>query len=154
MTNRDPDSEYLAGCIVSSLIAFLILGLSVGRCLFDAYGPKTVYTNSGLTMLVLQCAIPGLLITFSSVWKFGTAAFTGSVGGWACGAAYWFLHLQQSIAKAPVDTGKQTEYLDSTMWLVPVSLFLGGFAVAILASAIRHRTETSKMNFPSKNTEN
>jgi hypothetical protein len=139
MANRDPDTEYFAGCMTSSAISFLILIISVGRCLLDAYGPKTIYSNDGLMQMVLQTSIPSLIITFFAVWKLGTAAFTGSLGGWACAAAYWFLHLQQSIAKAPAETGKQTEYLDSTMWFVPITLFVVGTVFAILGSLTGNR---------------
>lgn len=150
MANRDPDSEYFAGCITSSAISFLILIISVARCIWDAYGAKTIYTSDGLMQIVLQVSIPSLILTFLAVWKLGTAAFTGSLGGWACAAAYWFLHLQQSIAKAPAETGKQTEYLDSTMWIVPIVLFALGVGFATLGSVLRNR-KMNTTHSPGKN---
>ena len=132
MASKDPDTEYMAGCLTAVAIAFVLLLIPVLRCILDMQGAKSIFTTSGLTNLLLQTSIPCAIVSILWVRWFKIAAACGSLGGWACGTAYWFLHLQQSIASAPAQIGQQTEYLDSTMWIVPACWLGLGFAVSFL----------------------
>lgn len=136
MKSNDPDREYLFGCSIAGLAALLVIAFPITRCLIDAFGPKVIYTTSGLSALFMQSAAGAIVVSLFFCILWDTPAFTGSFGGWICGGVYWFLHLQQSIAKAVADRGEPTEYLDQSMWWVPIGWIVLGAIVCGIGHAI------------------
>jgi hypothetical protein len=139
---RDPDQEYLVGCSSAGIIGLIVLAAPVTLCMLDYYGTKTVYTSQGLKQLVV---ISGAIAFFAGLigsWVAKIAGIFGTLGGFACGAAFWFMHIQQSIAKAPSDIGKFPDYTDATMWIIPICWFLIGAIVSLPFLARRQKTTT------------
>jgi hypothetical protein len=141
--SRDPDKEYLAGCLLSGTASLVVLIVPIVMC--NAIGRQTheINTNAGLTKIFVWSILPCVAFTLPLVRRFGIAPAFGALGGFACGAAYWFLTLQQTIAKAFAETGQPTEYLDSTMFIVPVVWFAIG-AVASLLPLFKNKRINSK----------
>lgn len=141
--SRDPDKEYLAGCLLSGAASLVVLIIPIILC--NAVGRTTheINTNAGLTKIFLWSILPCVAFTVPVARRFGIAPAFGALGGFACGAAYWFLTLQQTIVKAFAETGQATEYLDSTMFIVPVAWFAIG-AVASLLPLFKNKRINSK----------
>jgi hypothetical protein len=130
--STDSDQEYLVGCMVAGLAGLLVLAFPVVRCLMDQQSGKTIYTTAGLTTLWWQAAVPSVVVGLvASLWGRIPGTF-GAFGGFTCGAAYWFLHIQQSISRAPGEIGHFPEYQDSTMWLAALGWILMGAVVCFL----------------------
>ena len=119
--SRDPDKEYLSGCLLSGTASLIILLVPIVVCSIRGTANHDINSNSGLMRMFLTALVTTMIFTFPFVRRFGIAPAFGALGGYACGAAYWFLTLQQTIAKAFAETGQATEYLDSTMFIVPVA---------------------------------
>jgi hypothetical protein len=135
---NDPDTEYLVGCATAGLAGVAVLVPPIVACLWDSYGAKSIYQSDGLTFLVGgSAACSFIFAVFASLRKNIAGAF-GAFGGIICGGTYWFLHLQQTIAKAPSDIGRYPEYQDSTMWLVPLAWLLLGAVASFLPTIIRN----------------
>ncbi|MBI1331832.1 MAG: hypothetical protein JST12_00485 [Armatimonadetes bacterium] len=136
--SRDPDKELLGGCLLSGGIALVDLIVPIIVCTIRGTSNHDINTSAGLMRMFLTAMAVTVVITFPVVRRFGIAPGFGALGGFACGAAYWFLHLQQTIAKALAETGEPTEYLDSTMYLVPLAWFIIG-AVASLTPLLKNK---------------
>ena len=136
--NRDPDRELLGGCLLSGAAALFVLVVPIVICTMHGTTNHDINTSQGLSrMFITSIAIAGLG-TIPIVRRFGIPPAFGALGGFACGAAYWFLHIQQTIAKALAETGQPTEYLDSTMYLVPFVWFSIG-AIASLLPLLKNK---------------
>lgn len=122
----------LGGCLISGAIALAVLLVPIVICTMRGTANHDINTSSGLTRMVLSSIVISGVLTLPIVRRFGIAPAFGALGGYACGAAYWFLHLQQTIAKSLAETGQPTEYLDSTMFLVPLVWFGVGAIVSLL----------------------
>lgn len=102
-------------------------------CLLDqSRPPLRVYSNDGLGFLFLWSTVISSICGAVLARLGGLAGSFGSFGGFLCGAAYWFMHIQQMVARAPAQTGVPTEYPDSTMWLVPI----GWVAIGAIVSFV------------------
>jgi hypothetical protein len=130
--SRDPDKEYLSGCLLSGTASLIILIVPIVVCTARGTANHEINTNAGLTRMVLTALAITIAFTLPYVRRFGIAPAFGALGGYACGAAYWFLTLQQTIAKAFAETGQATEYLDSTMVIVPAAWLGIGAVVSLL----------------------
>jgi hypothetical protein len=130
--SRDPDQEYFVGCAVSSILGILVLVPPIVLCVIDSTGAKSIYTSAGLVKLVGISGAAATICSLVGVRKYGIPAAFGAMGGFICGCAYWFLHLQQSIAKSQVDVGRLPEYLDQTMIIVPIIWLILGAVVSFL----------------------
>lgn len=102
-------------------------------CLLDQKdAPLRVFSIDGLRFLfgwsALASGVLGLVLSRLG----GLAGAFGSFGGYICGAAYWFMHLQQMVARSLAQNGVPTEYPDSTIWLVPLGWIAIGFVVSFL----------------------
>lgn len=127
--SRDPDKEYLSGCLMSGACSMFNLLVPILICTVRGTANHDINTNAGLSKMVITGIVITVLFTMPFVRRFGIAPAFGSLGGYACGSAYWFLTLQQAIAKAPAEVGVPTEYQDSTMFVVPlVWLAIGAIA--------------------------
>ena len=136
--NRDPDKELLGGCLLSGAAALFVLIVPIVICTMHGTASHEINTSSGLSRMFLTAIAISAIGTVPIVRRFGIPPAFGALGGFACGAAYWFLHIQQTIAKALAETGQPTEYLDSTMYLVPFAwLFVG--AVASLLPLLKNK---------------
>lgn len=136
--SRDPDKEYLAGCLLSGSASLVVLVIPIVLCNFVGRATHDINTNAGLSRIFLISIGLCIAFTLPIVRRFGIAPAFGALGGYACGAAYWFLNLQQTIAKSPAETGQPTEYLDSTMFLVPI-VWLGIGAIASLLPLYKNK---------------
>lgn len=141
--SRDPDKEYLSGCLLSGTASLFVLIVPIILC--NAMGRQTheINTNAGLTRIFLISTGIAVAFTLPIVRRFGIAPAFGALGGFACGGAYWFLNLQQTIAKAFAETGQATEYQDSTMFAVPFAWFAIG-AIASLLPLYKNNRINSK----------
>ena len=141
-SNRDPDSEYLAGCSVAGIAGFVALIPPIVLCVLDSSGPQTVFTSAGLTSLLLKAAILPVLgcAILSRIARL--PAVVGGFGGFFAGAAYWFIHLQQMITKANL-TRNPTEYGDSTMFIVPLLWVAIGAAACFAPLLLKKRQNSS-----------
>lgn len=129
---NDPDKEYLVGCFSAGFQALLVLAAPIALCVWDATSKRhTIYTNSGLTTLFLLSLAVATAITVPGVRRGGIPVAFGALGGFACGAAYWFMHVQQTIAKALAEVGTPTEYLDSTPIFIAIGWLVAGFVVCL-----------------------
>ena len=136
--NRDPDKEYLSGCLLSGMASLIVLIVPIVICNMRGSANHDINTNAGLTRMFLTALGITVVFALPFVRRFGIAPAFGSLGGYACGAAYWFLTLQQTIAKAFAETGQPTEYLDSTMFIVPLA-WLGIGAIASLLPLYKNK---------------
>ena len=136
--SRDPDKEYLSGCLLSGAASLVILLVPIVICSMRGTANHDINTNAGLSRMFLTALLITVVFTLPYVRRFGIAPAFGALGGYACGAAYWFLTLQQTIAKAFAETGTATEYLDSTMFIVPFA-WLGIGAVASLLPLYKNK---------------
>jgi hypothetical protein len=132
MSSRDPDKEYLSGCLMSGFSSLIILLVPIIICTMRGTGNHDINTNAGLTRMVVSGMIITIAFTVPFVRRYGIAPAFGSLGGYACGAAYWFLTLQQTVAKALAETGVPTEYQDSTMFAVPFAWLAIGAVASLL----------------------
>lgn len=108
-------------------MALIVLVIPITVCLIRGSSNHDINTTAGLTRMLITSLVLASVVTIPVARRFGIAPAFGALGGFACGAAYWFLHLQQTIVKAIAETGQATEYQDSTMYLVPlVWLLIGG----------------------------
>lgn len=82
--------------------------------------------------MFLTAYVASGIFTIFMVRRFGIPPAFGALGGFACGSAYWFMHIQQTIAKSIPETGQPTEYLDSTMYLVPLVWLILGAITSLL----------------------
>ena len=130
--SRDPDKEYLSGCLLSGTASLIILVVPIVICSIRGTANHDINTNTGLTRMVLTALGITVAFTVPYVRRFGIAPAFGALGGYACAAAYWFLTLQQVTAKAIAETGTPTEYLDSTVFIVPIVWFAVGAAASLL----------------------
>ena len=131
--SRSADNEYFAGCLLVGATALLTLLppiVYVGLDGSDEF-PR-IGTNEGLQDLFLRSAgfssLFGLILSRLG----GIAGAFGSMGGFLCGAAYWFLAIQQSFVKTLARYDQPTEYPDSTVWLVPLAWIGIGIVVSFL----------------------
>ncbi len=131
MSNRDPDKELLSGCLLSGSVSLAVLIVPIAVCLLRNSSHE-INTNAGLARMFIVSLVIAVAITIPFSRRWGIAPAFGALGGFACGAAYWFLHLQQTIVKALAETGQATEYLDSTMYIVPIVWFVIGAAASLL----------------------
>jgi hypothetical protein len=141
--SRDPDKEYLSGCLLSGTSSLVVLIIPIILCNIVGRQTHEINTNAGLTKIFLISIGLAAAFTLPIVRRFGIAPAFGALGGFACGAAYWFLNLQQTIAKAPAETLQPTEYQDSTMFLVPLAWFTIG-AIASLLPLYKNNRLNSK----------
>ncbi len=136
--SRDPDKEYLSGCLLSGAASLFNLLVPIVICMMRGTENHAINTNAGLSRMFLTSLGITVAFTLPYVRRFGIASACGALGGYACGAAYWFLTLQQTIVKSVAETGVPTEYLDSTMFLVPIA-WLGIGAVASLLPLYKNK---------------
>lgn len=130
---NDSDKEYLGGCLFVAIASLAVIVPPIAICLADELGNKhQVFTSDGLRAMFLMAAVISALLGLVANYLGSLAGRFGAFGGFLCGAAYWFMHLQQSIAKAPAQIGVQTEYPDSTMWIVPLAWIAIGFFVSFV----------------------
>ena len=130
--SRDPDREMLSGCLMCGAMALIVLVIPIAVCLLHGSANHDINTTAGLTRMLITSLVLASAVTIPVARRFGIAPAFGSLGGFACGAAYWFLHLQQTIVKAIAETGQATEYQDSTMYIVPLVWLLVGGLVSLL----------------------
>ncbi|HLO99574.1 MAG TPA: hypothetical protein VK171_13345 [Fimbriimonas sp.] len=129
---NDPDKEYLVGCVSAGLQAILVLACPIAVCVMDAVSKRhSIYTNSGLGSLFVVALIAATAISVPLIRRGGIPTAFGALGGFACGGAYWYMHIQQVIAKALAEYGAETEYLDSTAIFVAIGWLLIGFVVCL-----------------------
>ncbi|MEI7575621.1 MAG: hypothetical protein WCK51_01920 [Armatimonadota bacterium] len=130
---NDSDKEFLGGCLFVAFTSLATILPPIIVCMLDQQAPPfRVYSNAGLQFLfgesVLISGVMGLILARLG----GLAGSFGSFGGFLCGAAYWFMHLQQMVPKCLATTGVPTEYPDSTVFLVPLAWALIGAIVSFL----------------------
>jgi hypothetical protein len=130
--SRDPDKEYLSGCLLSGGASLVVLAIPIVICLARGSENHDINTNSGLARMFMIAVALSCSFTVPVVRLFGIATAFGALGGFACGTAFWFLHLQQAIVKALAQTGSPTEYLDSTMFVVPIAWLTIGTVASLL----------------------
>lgn len=130
--SRDPDKEYLSGCLLSGAASLIVLLVPIVICLMRGTANHDINTNAGLSRMFLTALGVTTVFTVPYVRRFGIASAFGALGGFACGAAYWLLTLQQTIAKSIAETGQATEYVDSTMFIVPIAWLGIGAAASLL----------------------
>ena len=130
--SRDPDKEYLSGCLLSGSASLVTLLIPIVIVNIRGTSNHDINTNSGLMRMFLLGIVLAVAFTIPVVRRFGIAPAFGAWGGFACGAAYWYLNLQQVIAKAFAETGQPTEYTDSTMVIVPLAWLSIGTVVSLL----------------------
>ena len=130
--SRDPDKEYLSGCLLSGSASLIVLIIPIVLCNVVGRQTHEINTNAGLTRIFLISIILAAAFALPIVRRFGIAPAFGSLGGFACGSAYWFLNLQQTITKSIPETGAPTEYQDSTMFVVPLAWFALGAVASLL----------------------
>lgn len=129
---NDPDKEYLVGCVSAGLQAILVLACPITVCVLDSISKRnTIYTNSGLGTLFMVALVAATVISVPLIRRGGIPTAFGALGGFACGSAYWFMHIQQTIAKALPEYRAETEYLDSTPIFVAIGWLLLGFVVCL-----------------------
>ena len=136
--SREPDHGSLGGCLMSGAASLVVLNVPIVLCNFRGTSNHDINTNAGLARLFLTGIGLTAAFTLPFVRRFGIAPAFGALGGFACGAAYWFLNLQQNIAKAVAETGQPTEYLDSTMIIVPFAWLTIG-AILSLAPLYKNK---------------
>lgn len=117
---------------MAGLSAVVVLAIPLVICLGRGSSNHEINTNSGLMRMFGLAALLASVYTLPMARRFGIATAFGALGGFACGSAYWFLHLQQTIVKAFAETGQPTEYLDSTMFIVPIAWFGLGAIVSLV----------------------
>lgn len=130
---KDPDSEYLSGCLFVAAAAILTLLPPIFFVSTDVEDVLPVIgTNAGLQRLFSWSA--GYSALFGLIFSRlgGLAGAFGTLGGYLCGAAYWFLTIQQTLVKTLAKEGHPTEYPDSTVWLVPLAWLGIGIVVSFL----------------------
>lgn len=130
--SRDPDKEQLAGCMLAGVASLVVLAIPLAICIRDGSTTHAINTSSGLGRMFLTAYIASGIFTLFMVRRFGIPPAFGALGGFACGSAYWFMHIQQTIAKSIPETGQPTEYLDSTMYLVPLVWLILGAITSLL----------------------
>ena len=130
---NDSDKEFLGGCLFVALTSFATILPPILFCLLDQQAPPfRVYTNAGLQFLFGYSAVISAILGLLLARVGSLAGSFGAFGGFLCGAAYWFMHLQQMVPKCLATTGVPTEYPDSTVYLVPVAWTLIGAIVSFL----------------------
>lgn len=130
--SRDPDKEQLAGCMLAGVASLVVLAIPLAICIRDGSTTHVITTSSGLGRMFLTAYVASGIFTIFMVRRFGIPPAFGALGGFACGSAYWFMHIQQTIAKSIPETGQPTEYLDSTMYLVPLVWLILGAITSLL----------------------
>lgn len=130
--SRDPDKELLGGCLLAGSAALGVLLVPIIVCAIRGSQSTDIYTTSGLTRMFVMANLGSAIIAIPFSRRFGIAPAFGALGGYACGSAYWFMHIQQSIPKALAQTGQPTEYADSTMYVVPIAWLAIGFVTSLL----------------------
>ena len=126
--------------VAISSIAVLVPPIAV--CLADELGNKhQVFTSDGLKTMFIIASLIASLLGLVAAFLGGLPGSFGSFGGFLCGGAYWFMHLQQSVAKAPAEIGLPTEYPDSTIWLVPIGWVVIGFLVSFVPMLKKQRSK-------------
>ncbi len=113
-------------------MALIVLVIPIAVCLLHGSSNHDINTTAGLTRMLITSLVLASAVTIPVARRFGIAPAFGALGGFACGAAYWFLHLQQTVVKAIAETGQATEYQDSTMYIVPLVWLLVGGLVSLL----------------------
>jgi hypothetical protein len=130
---NDADKEFLGGCLYVAIASIAVILPPIVICLLDQKEvPMRVYTNDGLRFLFSWSVIASGVLGIVLARLGGLAGSFGSFGGFLCGAAYWFMHLQQMVARSIAQNGTPTEYPDSTIWLVPIAWTLLGFIVSFV----------------------
>jgi hypothetical protein len=130
---NDADKEFLGGCLYVSIASIAVILPPIVICLLDQKEiPMRVYTSDGLRLMFAWSAVASGLSGLVLARLGGLAGSFGSFGGFLCGAAYWFMHLQQMVARSVAQTGTPTEYPDSTIWLAPLAWTAIGFVVSFL----------------------
>lgn len=130
---NDADKEFLGGCLFVAIASVAVILPPIVLCLVDQQSPPfRVYTNSGLQFLFGCSALISGILGLVLARVGALAGSCGSFGGFLCGAAYWFMHLQQMVPKSLATTGVPTEYPDSTVFLVPLAWTLIGAIVSFL----------------------
>jgi hypothetical protein len=140
--SRDSDTEYLIGCSVAAIAGLITLAPVITFCVMDSLGPKTAYSTEGLTQIFVKSAI--VAGTGSAILSLLTRlpAAIGGFGGIFAGGAYWLMYIQQVIVNSRKVIGREPDYVDSTMFLVPVAWIALGAFTCFLPMLLRKRKKT------------
>lgn len=127
-TASDLDKELLSGCLVTSLICFVLLAVGVWPDIF--WGPMFTWADLGRAagLGLLPCIVLGIF----AVRRFSYSGVTGFVGASAGVSLYWYLRLLHVATAGIDDLLPPKEYPDSFVWLVPVTFVVLATAIAML----------------------